>query len=106
MTVAGNPVFAGELPDADEGTGNLPTVNYLTLGGIKYQYNAAFYGPEDASRTEVLESEYTKAKFYDLLTQDEEDNNGTSHFISVEMADPETHETGTISPTISFGDSI
>jgi len=105
LTVADNPVFAGEMPDADEGTGVSPKVNYLTLGGIKYQYNAAFYGPEDASRTEVLESEYTKSKFFDLLTQDEEDNKGTGHFMSVEMADPETYETDTISPIISCGDS-
>ena len=105
MTVDHNPAFPGELPDADEETGPFSKVNYLTLGGIKYQYNAAFYGPHDLANTLVIFSEYTEiSKIFHWMSQDEEDQKGTGHFMSVIMAEPKTYETDTISPTISFGD--
>ena len=86
LTVFNNPVFGNSTPDSDD---------YLTLGGIKYQYHATFYGPVNTLRSAVLATTYTDSA--------EIKNQGTGHFMSIELRDPVTHETDTISPTISFG---
>ena len=88
LLVANNTAFGFVRPEAD---------NYLTLGGIKYQYNATFFGPVDTLRSAVT-------SFFPRYThEDELENIGTGHFMSIELGKPVTHMTDTISPTISFG---
>ena len=88
LTVEENAVFGMQKPKKE---------NYLTLGGIKYEYNAAFYGPNSRIRKAVLDTNYTN-------DQENDKNKGTGHFFSVELEEPVSHETDTISPTISFYD--
>ena len=85
VTVAVNTLFGNLTPEDD----------YITLGGIKYQYNVAFFGPVDPVRTAVNAAEYSD--------ETELTDPGTGHFMSVGFRDPKTIETDTISPTISFG---
>lgn len=87
LGVANNPVFGNLTPDDDD---------YLTLGGISYQYNATYFGPVDEVRSKVDVTFYSDP--------DERANQGTGHFMSVKLGDDAAEiATDTISPTISFG---
>jgi len=90
-----SPKFAGKFPNAKE-TSITKRPNYITLGGIKYLFNSAFYGAVDPVRSNAHTTNYTD--------EDENDSDkGSGHFLSVNLnSNPKEYLTDTIAPLIRF----